>query len=200
MYYLKIVIITRLKAHSIWERGLCTKSSILDAGRNLHLLCVRQSDAASFCENYAKLCCDAKHLEKGLNWGWLNSWCLFFFFFFSSKKVPFLANIGRCINFLDWTLRCLTEVWIRLSLQENLHSKCFWRPLLALHEVFLKCWRVLQKQIWAWSFAVLGLETNGLIKSNRNSYSYKNSVLYILTIKDYLFYKTNNALLLETCI
>ena len=139
-----------------------------------------------------------KTLRKGIELGVVKFLVPFFFFLF--KKLPFLANIGHCINFLDWTLRCLTEVWIHLSLQENLHSKCFWRPLLALHEVFLKCWRVLQKQIWAWSFAVLGLETNGLIKSNRNSYSYKTSVLYILTIKDYLFYKTNNALLLETSI
>ena len=37
---------------------------------NLNLLCVRQSNAASFCENYAKLYFDAKHLEKGLNKGW----------------------------------------------------------------------------------------------------------------------------------
>ena len=37
---------------------------------NLDLLCVQQSDVASFCENYAKLYFDAKHLEKGLNRGW----------------------------------------------------------------------------------------------------------------------------------
>ena len=113
MYYLKIVIITRLKAHSIWERGLYTKSSILDAGRNLLLLCVRQSDAASFCENYAKLCCDAKHLEKGLNWGWLNFWCLFFFFFFfffPKKSALFgqywtLHKFSRLdLEMFDWSL------------------------------------------------------------------------------------------------
>ena len=28
------------------------------------IMCVRQSDAASFCENYAKLYFDAKHVEK----------------------------------------------------------------------------------------------------------------------------------------
>ena len=33
------------------------------------ILCVRQSDAAPFCENYAKLYFDAKHLKKGLNRG-----------------------------------------------------------------------------------------------------------------------------------
>ena len=36
---------------------------------NLDLLCAWQSDAAPFCENYAKLDFDAKHLEKGLNRG-----------------------------------------------------------------------------------------------------------------------------------
>ena len=39
-------------------------------GPNLDLLFVRQSDAASFCENYAKLYFDAKLLEKVLNSGW----------------------------------------------------------------------------------------------------------------------------------
>ena len=33
---------------------------------NLDLLCVQQLDAAPFCENYAKLYYDAKHLENGL--------------------------------------------------------------------------------------------------------------------------------------
>ena len=37
------------------------------SGPNLYLLCVWQSDAAPFSKNYAKLCFDAKHLEKGLN-------------------------------------------------------------------------------------------------------------------------------------
>ena len=32
---------------------------------NLDLLCIRQQlDAASYCENYAKLYSDSKHLEK----------------------------------------------------------------------------------------------------------------------------------------
>ena len=39
-------------------------------GHNLDLSCVRQSDAAPFCKNYAKLYFEAKHLEKGLNSGW----------------------------------------------------------------------------------------------------------------------------------
>ena len=41
-----------------------------DAGPNLDLLCIQQSDAAPFYENYAKLYFDAKHLGKGLNKGW----------------------------------------------------------------------------------------------------------------------------------
>ena len=46
--------------------------TMLDApsGPNLDLFCVQQSGAASFCENYAKLYFDAKHLEKGWNRGW----------------------------------------------------------------------------------------------------------------------------------
>ena len=39
-------------------------------GPNLDLLCVWQSDDALFCENYAKLYFNAKHLEMGLNMGW----------------------------------------------------------------------------------------------------------------------------------
>ena len=44
-----------------------------------------QSGAASFCENYAKLYLDAKHLEKGLNGVWWD----FRFAFFQKKKCPF---------------------------------------------------------------------------------------------------------------
>ena len=46
--------------------------TMLDApsGPNLNLLCVQQSDAAHFRENYLKLYFDAEHLEKGLNRGW----------------------------------------------------------------------------------------------------------------------------------
>ena len=35
----------------------------------LELYCVRLSNAAPLCKNYAKLYFDAKHLEKGLNGG-----------------------------------------------------------------------------------------------------------------------------------
>ena len=37
------------------------------SGHSLDLFCVRPTNAASFCENYARLYFDAKHLEKGLN-------------------------------------------------------------------------------------------------------------------------------------
>ena len=40
-----------------------------NTGPNLDLLCVQQSHAAPFCENYAKLYFNAKHLEKGSNRG-----------------------------------------------------------------------------------------------------------------------------------
>ena len=40
------------------------------ASPNLDLLYVRQSDAAPFCENYAKLYFDPKHIEKELNRVW----------------------------------------------------------------------------------------------------------------------------------
>ena len=43
--------------------------SIPFSGPNLDLLCIQQSDAVPFCENYVKLYFDAKHLEKGLNRG-----------------------------------------------------------------------------------------------------------------------------------
>ena len=37
------------------------------AGHIIDLYCVQLSNAAPFCESYAKLYFDAKHLEKGLN-------------------------------------------------------------------------------------------------------------------------------------
>ena len=39
-------------------------------GPNLYFLCVQESGAATFCENYERLYFDAKHLEKGLNRVW----------------------------------------------------------------------------------------------------------------------------------
>ena len=53
-------------------------------GPNVDLLCICQSDTAPFCENYAKLYFDVKHLEKGLNRGWWNFWWWLF-----QKKCPF---------------------------------------------------------------------------------------------------------------
>ena len=53
-------------------------SYFISTGPNVDLLCVWQSDAAPFRENYAKLYFDVKHLEKGLNRGWWNfRWSLF---------------------------------------------------------------------------------------------------------------------------
>ena len=58
-------------------------SNLDHRGVNLDLLCVRQSDAAPFCENYTKLYFDAKHLEKKTNRGgkllvpFLSKKCLF---------------------------------------------------------------------------------------------------------------------------
>ena len=57
---------------------LSVKQFALQAGPNADLLCVRQSDAAPFCENYTKLYFDVKHLEKGLNRRWWNFWWPFF--------------------------------------------------------------------------------------------------------------------------
>ena len=64
---------------SLWQCYRGEPSS----GPDLDLSCVWQLDVAPFCENYAKLYFDAKHLEKGLNRGWWNFWCLFL------KKWPF---------------------------------------------------------------------------------------------------------------
>ena len=55
-------------------------SNLDHRGLDLDLLCVRQSDAAPFCENYTKLYFDAKHLEKKTN---------SFFNCFLSKKCLF---------------------------------------------------------------------------------------------------------------
>ena len=41
----------------------------MQTGHILELYCVRRSNAAPFCKNYAKVYFDAKHLQKGLNGG-----------------------------------------------------------------------------------------------------------------------------------
>ena len=57
----------------IWS---CTEESHKDMfnacpkGPNLDIFCIRLSNAAPFCKNYAKIYFHAKHLEKGLNRGW----------------------------------------------------------------------------------------------------------------------------------
>ena len=58
------------------------------SGLNLDLLCVRESDAAHFYENYAELYFDTKGVEQGV----------------VKFLVPFLDNIGRYTNFLDQAL------------------------------------------------------------------------------------------------
>ena len=52
-------------------------------------------ESCPFCENYAKLYFDAKHLEKGLNRGGGETFGALFF-----KKVPLLATTDCCPNFL----------------------------------------------------------------------------------------------------
>ena len=63
---------------------------------NLDLFRDRQSGAALFCENYAKLYFDAKHLEKGLNRGWWNFW---FPFFQEKKKNAHFRQYWKLLKF-----------------------------------------------------------------------------------------------------
>ena len=78
-------------------------------GHILDLYCVRLSNPASFCKNYAKLYFDAKLLEKGLNRGVGEIFVALFLkkcsFFKKSalfhKRVPFLTNIKCCSKFLE---------------------------------------------------------------------------------------------------
>ena len=44
----------------------------MPTGPNVDIFCVWLSNAAPFCENYAKIYFDAKHLERELNRGWWN--------------------------------------------------------------------------------------------------------------------------------
>ena len=85
-------------------------------GHILDLYCVRLSNTAPFCKNYAKLYFDAKHLEKGLNRDGI-----FEAFFLKSalfhKGVSFLANIGRCPKFLEYNLAAL-------DCQPELYHQC----------------------------------------------------------------------------
>ena len=69
------------------------------SGHILDLCCVRLSNAARFCENYANLYFVAKHLEKGFNRGRGEILGAFFL-----KKVPLLDNIECCPKFLEYAL------------------------------------------------------------------------------------------------
>ena len=68
----------------------------------LDILCVRQSDAAPFCETYAKLYFYARHLEKGLNEGWWNFWCPFWPK--SDAAVIFKIRSWYCFTFFKFLL------------------------------------------------------------------------------------------------
>ena len=52
-----------IKVH-LAQRKMCI--GLRPAGPNLDLLYVLKLNAAPFCENYAKLYFDAKHLKKGI--------------------------------------------------------------------------------------------------------------------------------------
>ena len=66
------------------------------SSHNLDLLCARQSGAALFCENYAKLYFDAKHLERDTIGGGEIFGSLFFK---RKRKMLIFANIESCLNF-----------------------------------------------------------------------------------------------------
>ena len=66
-------ILSLLETFGLWS------FKVIKLGHILDLYCVQLLSAAHFCQNYAKLYFDAKHLEKGLNRGGvLNFWGPFF--------------------------------------------------------------------------------------------------------------------------
>ena len=69
---------------------------MIPSGHTLDLCCVRLSNVASFCENYATLYFDAKHLEKGLN---REASEIFGGFFSKKKKCPFWPISNAALNF-----------------------------------------------------------------------------------------------------
>ena len=81
----------------------------------LDLYCVRLSSTAPFCEKYAKLYFDTKHLEKGLNrgggFGALFSKKVHFF----HKQVPLIANIECCPKFLEYALFAVSLQYFKVS-------------------------------------------------------------------------------------
>ena len=77
-------------------------------GHILDLYCVRLSNAALFCENYAKLYFDARLLENRLNrggWGTLFLKSVLF-----HKKVLFLTIIECCSKFLEYFVLVLSII------------------------------------------------------------------------------------------
>ena len=66
--YVMIVVSSDIHTHKLCHT--CTGKEwnykYTHAGPHLDLSCVRLSNAANFCKNYATLYFDAKHLEKGI--------------------------------------------------------------------------------------------------------------------------------------
>ena len=82
----------------------------IKSGHILDLYCIRLLNGAPFCENYAKLYFEAKHLEKGLNFffgggAWNFGGPFFKKSFLFHKKVSFLVNIECCLKFLEYALQ-----------------------------------------------------------------------------------------------
>ena len=110
-------------------------------------------DAAPFCENYAKLYFDAKHLAKRVNMGGGRGLGHYFQkkFPFFIKKVPFLANIECCPKFKDYTL------------QKHIKGE------LHLNYIFLH-------------FALIGLEWDSITLSTKMNFFFQNSNLHKIYI------------------
>ena len=56
-----------IKSSTLHYNNSAALTFLMLPGHILDLYCVRLSNTAPFCKNYAKLYFDAKHLEKGLN-------------------------------------------------------------------------------------------------------------------------------------
>ena len=67
----------------------------IQSGDILDLYCIRLLSAAPFCQNYAKLYYDAKHLEKGLNREEWNFYGPFFIKSALSGQYRMLPSISR---------------------------------------------------------------------------------------------------------
>ena len=91
------------------------------SGPNLGILCIQQLDVASFCENYAKLYFDRKHLEKGLNRG-----CLLYVIYVTRLHLYFF-----CCS-LDYITRLLIYTYSIVSGGCLIHFR-----LCCLHRVII---------------------------------------------------------------